>query len=282
MILIQPVRPLLGEMKVTVLDVGQGLSVVVQTSNHTLLYDAGAKFNLQSDAGSRIVVPFLQGAGVQRLDGFIVTHDDNDHSGGMNSVLNLMAVDWFASSMPASTDIPASIERMKCYAGQGWHWDGVDFEMLHPSLEEYENNAIKDNDRSCVLKITSAAGTLLLTGDIERRAEAALLAAYQDSAPAILKSDVVVVPHHGSKTSSTQMFVDAVAPQIAIFTVGYFNRFKHPRSEVSARYSDLGVQLYRSDHHGAITLNFTTQGATPGIAVQSWRAQHKRYWHDVF
>lgn len=282
MILIQPVRPLPGEMKVTILDVGQGLSVVVQTSNHTLLYDAGARFNQQSDAGSRIVVPFLQGAGIQKLDGFIVTHDDNDHSGGMNSVLSLMPVDWFASSMPASTDIPANVERMKCYAGQGWHWDGVDFDMLHPSLEEYEDTAIKDNDRSCVLKITSAAGSILLTGDIERRAEAALIAAYQESAPAMLKSDVIVVPHHGSKTSSTQTFVDAVAPRIAVFTVGYFNRFRHPRPEVSARYTHQGTQLYRSDHHGAISLNFTTQGATPNIVVQSWRAQRKRYWHDRF
>jgi competence protein ComEC len=274
MLLIQPTRPTLGSMKVTVLDVGQGLSVVVQTSAHTLLYDAGAKFNNQSDAGSRIIVPFLQGEGIQKIDGFIVTHDDNDHSGGMSSVFTSMPVDWFASSMPESTAIPLGVERMKCYAGQSWHWDGVDFEMLYPNLDDYENNAIKDNDRSCVLKVTSASGSLLLTGDIERRAESALLAAYQESSPATLKSDVMIVPHHGSKTSSTVSFVEAVAPSVAVFTVGYLNRFKHPRPEVSARYPSVGSQLFRSDYHGAVEFNFSMHETVPQITVHHWRVQH--------
>jgi len=282
MLLIQPDRPMPGDMKVTVLDVGQGLSVVVQTAQHTLLYDAGAKFNQQSDAGSRIVVPFLQGEGVQKLDGFIVTHDDNDHSGGMASVLALMPVGWFASSMPDTTLIPTNTEQMKCYAGQSWHWDGVDFEVLHPSLQDYEYSEIKDNDRSCVLKVTSASGSLLLTGDIERRAESALLAAYQDSVGVTLKSDVLVVPHHGSKTSSTPDFVEAVAPSVAIFTVGYLNRFRHPRSEVVSRYQAIDTKVMRSDYQGAVTLNFYKRESSPQIEVQSWRSQQKRYWHAVF
>ncbi|MDO9151313.1 MAG: DNA internalization-related competence protein ComEC/Rec2 [Methylotenera sp.] len=282
MILISPSRPALGDMKATILDVGQGLSVVVQTSKHTLLYDAGAKFNAQSDAGSRVVVPFLQGEGVQKLDGFIVTHDDNDHSGGMGSVLTLMPVDWFASSIPQTVTIPPNVERMKCYAGQSWHWDGVDFEMLYPNLTDYDNVRIKDNDRSCVLKITSESGSLLLTGDIERNAESALISENSSSLPAMLKSDVLVVPHHGSKTSSTQDFVEAVAPSVVIFTVGYLNRFKHPRPEVIARYKTINSNIYQSDYHGAIELNFNKQGTTPEIAVRNWRAQRKRYWHDAF
>jgi len=282
MLLIQPNRPMPGDMKVTVLDVGQGLSVVVQTAQHTLLYDAGAKFNQQSDAGSRIVVPFLQGEGVQKLDGFIVTHDDNDHSGGMASVLALMPVDWFASSMQDTTLIPKSTEQMKCYAGQSWHWDGVDFEVLHPSLQDYEYSEIKDNDRSCVLKVTSASGSLLLTGDIERRAESALLATYQDQDSAVLKSDVMVVPHHGSKTSSAPDFIEAVAPSIAIFTVGYMNRFRHPRPEVEARYQAIDTKVLRSDYHGAVTLNFHKTQSSPQIEVNAWRNQQKRYWHAVF
>lgn len=280
MLLIQPVRPMHGDMKVTVLDVGQGLSVVVQTSQHTLLYDAGAKFNQQSDAGSRIVVPFLQGEGVQKLDGFIVTHDDNDHSGGMASVLALMPVGWFASSMPDTTLIPINTEQMKCYAGQSWHWDGVDFEVLHPSLQNYEYSEIKDNDRSCVLKVTSASGSLLLTGDIERRGESVLLAAHQDSV--LLKSDVLVVPHHGSKTSSAPDFIEAVAPSIAIFTVGYLNRFKHPRPEVVARYQTIDSKIMRSDYHGAVTLSFHKTQSSAQIEVNAWRNQQKRYWHTVF
>jgi len=271
-----------GDMKVTVLDVGQGLSVVVQTAQHTLLYDAGAKFNQQSDAGSRIVVPFLQGEGVQKLDGFIVTHDDNDHSGGMASVLALMPVDWFVSSMPDTTLIPANTEQMKCYAGQSWHWDGVDFEVLHPSLQDYEYSEIKDNDRSCVLKVTSASGSLLLTGDIERRAESALLATYQDQDSAVLKSDVMVVPHHGSKTSSAPDFIEAVAPSVAIFTVGYLNRFRHPRPEVVTRYQEIDAKVLRSDYHGAVTLNFHKTQSSPQIEVNAWRNQQKRYWHAVF
>jgi len=282
MLLIQPSRPMPGDMKVTVLDVGQGLSVVVQTAQHTLLYDAGAKFNQQSDAGSRIVVPFLQGEGVQKLGGFIVTHDDNDHSGGMASVLALMPVDWFASSMPDTTLIPTNTEQMKCYAGQSWHWDGVDFEVLHPSLQDYEYSEIKDNDRSCVLKVTSASGSLLLTGDIERRAESALLATYQDQDSAMLKSDVLVVPHHGSKTSSAPDFIEAVTPSVAIFTVGYLNRFRHPRPEVVARYQEIDTKVLRSDYHGAVTLNFHKTQSSPQIEVNAWRTQQKRYWHAVF
>jgi len=280
MLLIQPDRPMHGDMKVTVLDVGQGLSVVVQTSQHTLLYDAGAKFNQQSDAGSRIVVPFLQGEGVQKLDGFIVTHDDNDHSGGMASVLALMPVGWFASSMPDGTLIPINTEQMKCYAGQSWYWDGVGFEVLHPSLQNYEYSEIKDNDRSCVLKVTSASGSLLLTGDIERKGESALLAAHQDSV--LLKSDVLVVPHHGSKTSSAPDFIEAVAPSIAILTVGYLNRFKHPRPEVVARYQTIGSNIMRSDYHGAVTLSFHKTQSSAQIEVNAWRNQQKRYWHTVF
>ncbi len=282
MILIQPTSSLPGEMKVTVLDVGQGLSVVVQTATHALLYDAGAKFNLQSDAGSRIVVPFLQGEGIKQLDGFIVTHDDNDHSGGMHSVLNLMPVDWFASSIPESVIIPAGVERMKCYAGQSWQWDGVDFEMLYPALADYENAVIKDNDRSCVLKITSASGSLLLTGDIERKAELALMTAYRDMSTNILKSDVMVVPHHGSKTSSLSEFIAAVSPNVVIFTTGYLNRFKHPRPEILERYQAIDSKIFRSDYHGAIELNYNNRQTSPQIEIKSWRSQHKRYWHDRF
>lgn len=216
------------------------------------------------------------------LDGFIVTHDDNDHSGGMDSVLALMPVDWFASSMPEAVIIPPDTERMKCYAGQSWHWDGVDFEMLYPNLSDYENTEIKDNDRSCVLKITSESGSLLLTGDIERHAESSLVSENSSSGAAILKSDVLVVPHHGSKTSSTTDFVEAVAPRIAIFTVGYLNRFKHPRPEVTDRYKSIGSSLYQSDYHGAIELSFSKHRDLSQIVVTNWRAQRKRYWHDKF
>jgi len=130
--------------------------------------------------------------------------------------------------------------------------------------------------------VTSASGSLLLTGDIERRAESALLATYQDQDSAVLKSDVMVVPHHGSKTSSAPDFIEAVAPSVAIFTVGYLNRFRHPRPEVVTRYQEIDAKVLRSDYHGAVTLNFHKTQSSPQIEVNAWRNQQKRYWHAVF
>lgn len=278
MIFIVPVRPSMGDMKVTVLDVGQGLSVVVQTAGHTLLYDAGPKYNAQSDAGSRIVVPFLRGEGVKKLDGFLVSHNDNDHSGGMNSVLALMPVTWFASSLPKEL-AAAATGNLRCYAGQQWLWDGVSFEVLYPKLADYEDMTIKDNNRSCVLKVTSRSGSLLLTGDIEKSAEMALNNEY----PEKLKSDVIIAPHHGSKTSSSEGFVAAVAPSVSIFTAGYLNRFKHPAPVTVARYQAANSQMYRSDYDGALELNYDVNLAGRAeIKVIRWRKQSKRYWHDAF
>lgn len=274
MLLIVPMRPALGEMKVTVLDVGQGLSVLVQTAKHNLLYDTGPKFNAQSDAGSRIVIPYLRGEGVSKLDGLMVSHNDIDHSGGMASVLALMPVGWLNSSLPEVTETPQTLEKMQCHAGQSWLWDGVLFEVLHPSIESYDDENVKDNFRSCVLKVSSAFGSLLLTGDIEKDAEQALL----DADIEALKSDVLVVPHHGSKTSSTVDFIAAVAPSVSVFTPGYLNRYKHPKPEVLTRYHAKNSQLYRTDYQGALVMNFVKNN----IALVSWRKQYRRYWQDAY
>lgn len=275
MLLLVPMRPALGDMKVTVLDVGQGLSVVVQTAKHSLVYDSGPKYNEQSDAGSRIVVPFLQGEGIKKVDGLVVSHNDIDHSGGTASVLALMPVAWLDSSLPEDADIPSSQRKMHCFAGQRWVWDDVQFEMLHPRADSYDDERIKDNDRSCVLKVTSQAGSVLLTGDIEKSDELELINLKVDK----LKSDVIVVPHHGSKTSSTPSFIAAVAPRVSIFTNGYLNRFGHPKLVVFERYQAIQSLLYRSDYNGAIELNFVSKG---NIQISSWRNQYKRYWQDRF
>lgn len=279
MLLVVPVRPVLGDMKVTVLDVGQGLSVVVQTATHALLYDAGPKYNEQSDAGSRIVVPFLRGEGIRKLDGFIVSHNDNDHSGGMSSVLALVPVAWLASSFTPEIEAFASQEKMPCFAGQVWTWDGVKFEVLHPSFLSYDDAEIKDNNRSCVLKISSQSGSILLTGDIEKEAELSLL----DTNSEKLKSDVIIAPHHGSKTSSTVDFIEAVQPSIGIFTSGYLNRYGHPKPVVVARYQASNSVMYRSDYDGALEMNFINDlKYKHKIEVASWRNQNKHYWHDIF
>ena len=290
MLLIVPVRPIAGDMKVSVLDVGQGLSVVVQTANHSLLYDAGPKYNEQSDAGSRIVVPYLRSEGVSKLDGFIVSHNDSDHSGGMQSVLALVPVTWFASSLPDYAEIPQVQKKVRCFSGQAWMWDGVLFEMLHPSIESYDDATIKDNHRSCVLKVTSKSGSILLAGDIEKADELDLLRGNAEK----LKSDVMIVPHHGSKTSSTLDFIQTVSPSISIFTNGYLNRYKHPNTQVLERYKTAGGHLYRSDYNGAIEMRFIRSNVIKNsevkqstdnqstIYLSSWRDQYKRYWQDSY
>ena len=304
--LLQPPTMATGAMRATVLDVGQGLSVVIQTKNHTFLYDAGPSFSAQSDAGSRIIVPFLRGQGVKKLDGFVVSHNDNDHSGGAASVLAQLPVGWLASSFNLVSDVLPK-KTIECFAGQNWVWDKVKFEVLYPSLASYQNVNIKDNNRSCVVKVTSQFGSILLTGDIEKEAENALLNSvinndslsannHAASGDAIfsrnnsslksdglqsdgLQSDVLIVPHHGSKTSSTRQFVQAVGAKHSIFTVGYLNRFKHPKPLIEKRFEESGALTYRSDFDGALTINFTDKNS---IGISALRQSQPRYWHDRY
>lgn len=280
-----PVTPIHhGDMQVTVLDVGQGLSVVVNTAQHTLLYDAGPAFSAQSDAGSRVVNPYLQAVGVGQLDVVIASHDDIDHTGGLASVFAHHPVRWLLSSLPPEAMLFQSPQYLaqppqrqsQCSAGQSWQWDGVRFEMLHPAGEGEVNTEIKDNDKSCVLKITSSGGALLLTGDIEKRAELALLARYPSET---LKSDIMIVPHHGSKTSSGSAFIAAVAPQSVIISNGYLNRFRHPKPDIVQRYVAQHAQVYRSDHDGAIAMHFTKNQP---ITLSAWRKAYPKYWQDAY
>ena len=275
MLLLQPPAPGPGAMEVAVLDVGQGLAVVVRTAHHALLYDTGPRYSAQSDSGSRIVLPYLRAAGIAQLDGMVVSHDDSDHSGGMHSILTQMPVAWLASSLPTSTLDVALLPRRRCHAGQSWRWDGVDFTMLSPTLASYARTDVEDNNRSCVLRVASRYGSLLLTGDIERKAERTLL----ESSAGQLSSDVLLAPHHGSGTSSSPAFVAAVHPAATIFTVGYRNRFRHPKPEVVKRYATADSRLYRSDTDGAVLLRFT---GADGVAATRWRIEARRYWHDTF
>jgi len=268
-----PSMPARGDMRVAVLDVGQGLAVVVNTQNHVLLYDTGPRFSSESDSGNRVIVPYLNGMGVKRLNGLVVSHDDLDHTGGMGSVIAAMPVDWVLSSLPQEKPELGQLQHSPCRAGQKWRWDGVDFEILYPVNAADLPTGVKTNNRSCVLHIRSAAGALLLPGDIERSAEADLL----DAAGHGIDADVLVAPHHGSRTSSTPGFVEAVKAQAVIFTAGYQNRFRHPRSDVVTRYATAGTKLYRSDHDGAVLLDFEQHR---GIAVTRWREKSQRYWYN--
>jgi len=265
-----------GALSVTVLDVGHGVAVVVRTARHTLLYDTGPSFGPRADSGSRTIVPYLRAVGVRHIDGVIVSHDDDDHAGGAASVLRGVPVNWLMTSLPDRhpllLELPVS---RRCHAGQRWEWDGVRFEVLHPTRESYHDPRVKDNDRSCVLKVESPGLSLLLPADIEHRSERALLAANR----AALRADVLLAPHQGSKSSSIPAFVAAVNPRVVIFPVGYRNRFGHPHREVLGRYFEWGCRIFRSDRDGALVMEAAPNG--PAI-IAPHRAVRKRYWQTPF
>jgi competence protein ComEC len=267
-----PVGPGAGELWVTVLDVGQGLAVLVRTEHHALLYDAGPAFNAFADSGKRVIVPYLRGEGIDRLDALVVSHDDNDHAGGAGSVLEAIPAGMLWSSLPADHPLlETPTWRASCLAGRAWNWEGVAFEFLHPARGARSAPGIRANDRSCVLRVEAPGGRLLLTGDIERAAERELL----ERSPERLRAEALLVPHHGSATSSTPDFVKQVAPRYAVFTVGYRNRFGHPREDVLARYREAGSAMLRSDAAGAVELRVRREG----IELTAWRDRARRYWH---
>ncbi len=270
---VSPPSPGAGELWITVLDVGQGLAVLARTEKHALLYDSGPAFNAFSDSGSRVILPYLRGEGIDSLDALVVSHDDRDHSGGAGSVLEAMPVGLLWSSLsPDHVLLSANAWRVPCVAERKWHWDGVSFEFLHPHAETPSGRTARANNRSCVLRIEAPAGRVLLTGDIERAAERELL----QRVPALLPAEALLVPHHGSGSSSTPEFVKQVAPRHAVFAVGHRNRFGHPREDVLARYREAGSGLLRTDTGGAIQLRF----APGNLRVDAERVRARRYWHE--
>lgn len=257
-----PAQPTAGRAWITVLDVGQGLAVVVRTASKTLLYDTGPLYSAESDAGQRVVLPYLRALGINQLDAMVVTHSDSDHSGGAASVLTSLPVCRVLSSVP-------ELEGESCRAGQRWEWDGVRFEMLHPAADvPWKVGRSKPNNRSCVLRVVAGKRSMLLTSDIEAVDEAALI----ERDPAALKSDVLLVPHHGSRTSSTPAFIAAVGAGKIIYPVGYRNRFGHPRADIVARYGD--TPSWRTDRDGAVNVLLGEE-----VVVSGYREERRRYWH---
>lgn len=266
---VPPERPMTGEARIVTLDVGQGLAVHVQTEHHDLLFDSGPAYSPDANSGNRIIVPFLRAAGVRRLDAMVLSHADRDHSGGVRSVVEEVPVGRLLTSLPEDHELlTLPLVQRPCRDGERWEWDGVRFELLHPAAGDVERYR-KSNDLSCVLKVTAAGRSALVTSDIEARAEAALLARHGER----LASEVLLVPHHGSRTSSSPEFVAAVGAKEAIFPVGYRNRFGHPKSEVLARYE--GARQWRSDRDGAISALF----GTGGVTIKAERVERRRYWH---
>ena len=279
-----PVRPAWGEAWLDVLDVGNGLAVVVRTERHALVYDAGPSWGDESDSGDRIVVPFLRGEGLSRLDALVVSHADDDHAGGAISVAALREPAWLLSSLPAGDAIHGLVPRStRCAAGQSWVWDGVEFSVLHPAPVVTPGAAVaamargpiarKPNDQSCVMRIATRSGAALLTGDIEARSEAEILRRESQ-----MDARILLVPHHGSRTSSSHEFIEAVAPSVGLVSVGHRNRHRHPNAAVLGRYSSRGIALRRTDREGALRV-LLPAGEASRPSVQPLLPE-RRYWTD--
>jgi len=253
------------EFKLVLLDVGQGLSVFVQTRQHSLLFDTGPKFSDTFDTGDRVVVPFLRDQSIEVLDKLIISHGDNDHIGGAKSLLEQIQVKALVGQ---DLDDLIHDNRSLCQQGRKWQWDGVDFEILHPD-KPYK----KRNNHSCVLKVSHAGGSLLIAADIEKKVERRLIEHYGD----YLNVDILVVPHHGSRTSSTENFISAVSPDYALVAAGYKNRFRHPRPAIVERYKNTGAKVINTADSGAISITVSLE---QGISnIKSWRFESRHYWN---
>ena len=304
--------------RVTILDVGQGTSMIVETRAHVLVVDTGPRYGLDGDAGRAIVIPALSSLGLRRIDRMIVSHADADHAGGALSIAETLDVASVRATLPpdhalwnhtpdrgsgfaldrasdGDTDgrtdrgtdrgtdrvtdrvteraAEPALDRAPCVAGERWTWDGVNFEMLWPDDVRDASAARYRNAGSCVLKVSNGTLSALMPGDIEAAQERQLISLRAHA----LRADLLIAPHHGSRTSSTEAFLDSVAPRDAVFTVGYANRFGHPALSVESRYAARGVHLHRTDRDGAIRA--TTLGDR--FVIERCRVAWHRYWmHD--
>ncbi len=282
-------RPAHGQFELLAADIGQGTAVLVRTQHHLLLYDTGPQYTRDNDAAVRVLLPWLGARGVRELQLLLRSHRDAAHVGGAASLLAALPVRAMSSSLESSHPLLAqaaarAVPHTPCQAGQRWQWDGVQFEVLHPQPADLalgESRGIKPNALSCVLRVQAAVvggepgRSALLTGDIEAAQESALVAALGASGG--LRSQLLLVPHHGSRTSSTAAFIHAVQPQMAVVQAAYRSRFGHPAPDVVARYDTRGVVVLRSDRCGALTW----PAAADGGALWCQRQVGRRYWHHA-
>ena len=263
----QAPRPDVGHFELLAADIGQGNAVIVHTATHALVFDAGPRLGRDTDAGHRVLVPLLRAMDTQ-VNMLLLSHRDSDHVGGAQAVLAMHPGATLLSSIEAEHELQAIRPATRCEAGQRWRWDGVDFEVLHPRVQDYAAG-VKSNALSCTLRISNGVQSALLAGDIERAQEARLATEGVN-----VSATVLLVPHHGSKTSSSAAFLDAVQPQIALVQAGYRNRYGHPAPSVLVRYAERGIRVVDSPHCGAATW----QSAKPA-QLQCQREQALRYWH---
>ena len=280
-----------GEFRVVMLDVGQGSASVIETKHHVVIFDTGARFSDRLDAGKSVVIPYLRTRSIDKVDRLIISHGDADHIGGARAILAdypetpLFGQD-IARLYTDNSSVGEVMDENICIAGQRWVLDEVVFQVLSPERPAEDDvkppasksASIKRNNRSCVLRVSSRSGSVLFTGDIEKRVERTLVEKYASTSSSLLSSDILMVPHHGSNTSSSRSFIEAVDPKIALISVGYMNRYRLPSKQVVARYQRHGIALYDTAASGAVSITLTEDGT---MDVIRFRQQARRYWHHI-
>lgn len=275
LVLINPAQLQHGEARFTLLDVGQGLAAVVETRDHTLIFDTGARYRSGFNFGDAVILPYLRYRGLEQVDTLVVSHGDNDHIGGAKSLYEQTKILKIMTSVPEMLPWGDEVEGTDinpCNSGEPWAWDGVRFEFIHPKSLDLP---LSENNLSCVLRVATLDRSVLLTGDIESQAEKLII----DAHGAKLRADILVAPHHGSKTSSSQSFIERVSPEWVLFPVGYRNRYHFPHQTVVARYQKQGSQILRSDRAGAISFKLCEKCP---LIPQRFRQQERRYWHNRY
>lgn len=264
-LLLVPPGPTRGEVWVTALDVGQGLSVVLRTEHHLLVYDVGPALSPTFDAGSAVVLPFLAHQGWERIDLLVLSHADKDHAGGVDALRRGISIERILTGEPGR--LP-DIQAGPCLAQQAWEWDGVQFEVLSPTGDGLDGG----NDSSCVIRMASPGGSLLLVGDIGRGIEQRLVQRLGEE----LRSTALVAAHHGSDSSSAPAFLRAVRPEVVLVSAGYGNRWGFPKAKVLRAIAAVGGLALNTAEAGAISLRFSSTGGL--AAPELYRARHRRYW----
>ncbi|MEX2122552.1 MAG: DNA internalization-related competence protein ComEC/Rec2 [Woeseia sp.] len=255
-----------GCIDLVALEVGQGLSVVLRSERRTLVFDTGPSFRSGSDAGQLVLVPYLRATGTERVDLLVASHADDDHAGGTASLLaSIEVAQIIAGEYLASIGRP----QLRCRSGQAWAWDGVRFAIMHPGLYPLQN----DNNASCVMEVSVGPHKILFTGDIESPVENHLV---RNSS--LTPVDIVIVPHHGSRTSSGSAFVKALRPSVAVVSTGYANRWGFPREDVVERWREAGARVMNTATSGAIHYRVCADSGLRLVSEQ--RIRQQRYWHD--
>ncbi|BAW79893.1 DNA internalization-related competence protein ComEC/Rec2 [Candidatus Nitrosoglobus terrae] len=261
--LLPQARPADGSLWFTLLDVGQGLAAVARTRHHTLVFDTGPRYSSQFNAGEAVIAPFLRSQGIHHMDTLIISHSDNDHAGGATGLLHQIPATQILTSTPNQLN---KIEAQQCIRGQRWHWDGIDFQILHPSSDSGQGN-----NHSCVLRITRGEQHILIAADIQRQAEHALVTANSSN----LSATILVAPHHGSLTSSSPAFITAVNPKHVLFAVGYRNQWHFPQPSIVQRYLQHGAKTWDTARHGAITFHLDQNTLND---PETFRQRNRHYW----